>query len=135
MYKIYICNALVHACYAHGAGDEAMLSACQAGSGIGMTVDSFTRYGNWEEAGKPDLDQLQRGDVLVANKNIGSSDFHHVAMYLGDGMILQATRKNWDPESIAVTNLSAGYYDKFDFVMRYTGNGSFAKYAIKDVTE
>ena len=132
--KTYICNALVHACYAHGAGDPEMLKACQAGSGIGMTVDSFKRYGNWEEVGMPDMSELKKGDVLVGNKNIGLSDFHHVAMYLGDGMILQATRKGWTPESIAVTKLSENYYHRFDFVMRYTGSGGTSRYAIEEVT-
>ena len=132
--KTYICNALIHACYAHGAGDPAMLAACQSGSGIGMTEASFTRYGNWSNQGRPSMDNLQRGDVLVANKSMGSSKLHHVAMYLGDGMILQATRKNWTPESIAVSKLSSSYYSRFDFVMRYTGNGGGFSYSVEDVT-
>jgi len=128
--KTYICNALVHACFAHGAGDPSMLKACKHGHSVGMTKKSYTKYGNWKDAGKPS--KLERGDVLVANKHMGGTHFHHVALYLGDGKILEATRKGWSSKSIAVKPLSDRYYDRFDFVMRYTGNGGGEKYTIKE---
>lgn len=133
--KTYICNALVHACYAHGAEDPAMLKACRHGHSIGMTEESFTKYGKWKKAGKPSKEKLKKGDVLVANKSIGESEFHHVALYLGDGKILEATRKGWSDKSIAIRPLAAKYYDRFDFVMRYTGHGGGEKYIVKEVKE
>ncbi len=133
--KTYICNALVHAAYAHGAGDKAMLKACKSGSGIGMTEESFKRYGNWKNEGKPSADKLKKGDVLVANRDMGESDFHHVAMYIGDGKIVQATRKGWSEESISTRSLSGDYYGRFDFVMRYTGKGGGSVYTAEDITE
>lgn len=133
--KTYICNALVHACFAHGAADPKMLKACKEGHSVGMTEESYTRYGNWKNVSKPSKGSLKKGDVLVANKSIGESNFHHVALYLGDGKILEATRKGWSAESIAVRNLSSMYYDRYDFVMRYTGHGGGEKYTIEDVTE
>ena len=125
----------MHACFAHGAADPKMLKACKEGHSVGMTEESYTRYGNWKNVSKPSKGSLKKGDVLVANKSIGESNFHHVALYLGDGKILEATRKGWSAESIAVRNLSSMYYDRYDFVMRYTGHGGGEKYTIEDVTE
>ena len=133
--KTYICNALVHACFAHGAGDPEMLKACKKGDSVGMTEQSYTRYGDWKNVNKPAKSSLKRGDVLVANKNIGESDFHHVALYLGDGKILEATRKGWSAESIQVRQLAGMYYDRYDFVMRYTGHGGGEKYTIEETTD
>ena len=133
--KTYICNALVHACFAHGAGDPEMLKACKKGDSVGMTEKSYTRYGNWKNVNKPAKSSLKRGDVLVANKGIGGSDFHHVALYLGDGKILEATRKGWSDESIQVRPLANMYYDRYDFVMRYTGHGGGEKYTIEETTD
>ena len=131
--KTYICNALVHACFAHGAGDPEMLKACKRGDSVGMTEASYTRYHGWKNVNKPSKGNLKKGDVLVASKNIGESDFHHVSLYVGDGKVLEATRKGWSDESIAVRSL--GNYDRYDFVMRYSGTGGGEKYTIKDVTE
>ena len=117
--KTYICNAFVTAAYAHGAGDPHMLSLCEKGSGIKMNEESFGK--SWKNVGKPK--DLKKGDVLVANKNVGSSDFHHVALYAGDGKIVEAVRKGFSDESIREKSLSSGYYDRFDFVMRYVGEG------------
>lgn len=133
--KTYICNALVHACFAHGAGDPEMLKACKQGDSVGMTEKSYTRYGDWKKVKKPSKSSLKKGDVLVANKSIGGSDFHHVALYLGDGKVLEATRKGWSAESIAVRPLAGMYYDRYDFVMRYTGNGDGVKYTIEEISE
>lgn len=114
--KTYCCNPFVHAAYSHGAEDQKMLAACQAGGGIAMSEKSFTRYGNWEKHAKPKKSDLEKGDVIVKKK--------HVTLYIGNGQIVNATTKNWSPESIAVQDLSDGYYSSFDFVMRYTGVGS-----------
>ena len=122
--KTYCCNPFVHACYAHGAGDPAMLKACQSGHGIAMTKKSFTRYGHWKSAGKVSKSNLRRGDVLVRSD--------HVMMYIGDGQIVHASGGGWDAGSIQVTSLGGR---KYSFVMRYTGNGRGVKYVVKDVDD
>ncbi len=122
--KTYCCNPFVHACYAHGAGDPAMLKACQNGHGIAMTTKSFTRYGHWENVGKVSKGNLKKGDVLVRS--------NHVMLYIGDGQIVHAAGGGWDAGSIKVTNLGGR---KYTFVMRYTGNGRGSKYVIKEVDD
>ena len=120
--KTYCCNPFVHACYAHGAEDPAMLAACQKGSGIAMTKKSFTRYGCWKSVGKVSRGNLQKGDVLVRS--------NHVMMYIGDGQIVHAAGGGWDAGSIRVCDLGGR---KYSFVMRYTGTGKGTKDVIYDV--
>ena len=124
--KTYCCNPFVHACYAHGAGDPGMLKVCQRGGSVGMSVKSYTRFGNWKKVGKPAKSKLQRGDVLVRSG--------HVSMYIGDGQIVQAIDKGWTDESIRYNNLSDKSYAKYEFVMRYTGNGG-TKYEVRELSE
>ncbi len=133
--KTYCCNPFVHACFAHGAGDETMLAACQSGHSIGMTESSYTRYGCWEKVGKPDMSNLKKGDVLVANPNRGNSDSNHVMLYIGDGQIAHAARSGWDDDSIRVNKLTSGNYKRCDFVMRYTGNGSGKMLKVTEIVE
>ena len=52
-----------------------------------------------------------------------------------DGKILEATRKGWSAESIQVRQLAGMYYDRYDFVMRYTGHGGGEKYTIEETTD
>lgn len=122
--KTYCCNPFVHACYAHGAGDPAMLKACRSGHGIAMTQKSFTRYGCWKNVGKLSRANLKRGDVLVRSD--------HVMMYIGDGKIVHASGGGWDAGSIQVTGLNKRRYT---FVMRYTGEGSGTMDIIRDVDD
>ena len=124
--KTYCCNPFVHACYAHGAGDPGMLKVCQRGGSVGMSVKSYTRFGNWKKVGKPAKGKLQRGDVLVRSG--------HVSMYIGDGQIVQAIDKGWTDESIRYNNLSDKSYAKYEFVMRYTGNGG-TKYEVRELSD
>ena len=131
--KTYCCNTFVTACFAHGAGDPGALALCKKGNSIDMTKDSFRENGKWNSLGKPSMASLERGDVLVGNRNIGSSKSHHMAIYLGDGKIVQAKRSGWDAESINVQNLSSRRYGKFDFVMRYQGTGSGTKLVIHEL--
>ena len=119
--KTYCCNPFVHACFAHGANDQAMLKACQNGSGIAMKPESFTRYGNWKNCGKLSTKELKKGDVLVRTK--------HVMLYIGDGKIVHAAREGWGPEGIRVSDVSSNY----NFVMRYTGKGSGTKLVVHEV--
>lgn len=125
--KTYCCNPFVHACFAHGAGDQNMLNACKNGKSVSMTVGSFTRYGHWKSAGKPAYSDLRRGDVIVSNS--------HVMLYIGDGQVVHAGSEGWDSGSICIDNLSPGYYKSYDFVMRYTGTGSGTMYVIREIGE
>ena len=123
--KTYCCNPFVHAAFAHGAGDPAMLRACQRGDGIAMSEKSFTEYGHWKNVGKPAKGDLQRGDVLVRPD--------HVALYIGNGQDVRAVDKGWTDKSISVFNLPQSTYNKFKFVMRYTGNGRGTIYKVHEV--
>lgn len=125
--KTYCCNPFVSAAYAHGAGDKAMLKACQSGHGIGMKKSSYTRYGSWKDMGKPAFNNLKRGDVLVRST--------HVALYLGDGKYVQAGGEGWGANTIAVSDFTKKKYNSFSYVMRYTGTGSGTMYKIEDITK
>ena len=113
--KTYCCNPFVSACFAHGAGDEALLKACRRGKGVAMTEKSFTRYGHWKKYKKPAYGKLKRGDVLVKA--------NHVALYIGDGQYVQASGEGWGAKTISVSDLKKSRYGQFQFIMRYTGNG------------
>lgn len=126
--KTYCCNPFVHAAYAHGAGDPAMLKACQNGGGVAMSAKSYTRYGHWTNKGKISYGSLKRGDVLVCPS--------HVALYVGNGQIAQAADNDgaWTATSIRVNGMSKSRYEsKWKFVMRYTGVGKGVKYEIHEV--
>lgn len=114
----YCCNPFVHAAYAHGAGDATMLKACKAGSGVGLSESTFTRYGNWKKIAKPKKSDLKVGDCLLIK---GS----HVCIYVGGGKVSHAKREGWDAGSITTEALTDAAYKKYDFVMRYTGKGKF----------
>ena len=134
--KTYCCNPFVHACFAHGAGDPVLLESCSQGKGIGMTESTYTRYGCFEDLGKPDFSNLRRGDILVANPDRGPSKSNHVTLYLGDGMMVHAARGGWDDDSILVSKVTNKQYKRrFDFVMRYTGNGKGTKYVVKEESQ
>lgn len=124
--KTYCCNPFVHACYAHGAGDEKMLKDCRSGDAIDMTERSYTRYGTFERVGKPAIPSLKKGDVLVASS--------HVMLYIGDGQIVHACRSGWDKASITTAKCSS-YYGMVKFVMRYKGNGGGTTRIVKYLDE
>ena len=134
--KTYCCNPFVTACYAHGAGDPGAMALCQKGRSYAMTEESFLENGSWKALGKPKMSKLERGDVLVGNKDIGKSRSHHMALYIGDGKIVHAAHGGWTKDSITVSNLSSGRYARFDFVMRYTGDSNSmdgVKYVLEEV--
>lgn len=122
--KTYCCNPFVHAAYAHGAGDGAMLRTCQKGDSVGMNESDYTRYGTWYRVSKSS--ELEMGDVLVGG--------HHVMLYIGDDQVCHAAQEGWDAGSISVDDLASNskYYD---FVMRYTGTGSGTMYKVRELDE
>jgi len=111
--KTYCCNPFVHAAYAHGAKNPKMLKGCKAANGIGMTKNTFYKFGCWKCVGKPSYSKLKKGDVLVKST--------HVAMFIGNGKMVEASGGNWSTGSIAVKKMSKSRYNGFSFVMRYTG--------------
>ena len=111
--KTYCCNPFVHAAYAHGAKNPKMLKGCRAANGIGMEKSTFYKFGCWKCVGKPSYSKLKKGDVLVKSS--------HVAMYIGNGKMVEASGGNWSAGSIAVKKMSKSRYNGFSFVMRYTG--------------
>ena len=46
---------------------------------------------------------------------------NHVAMYIGKGKFVEASGGTWSAESIAVKKFTKAKYNKFTYVMRYTG--------------
>ncbi len=112
--KTYCCNPFVHAAYAHGAQNKAMLRACQKGSGIGLSDDTFTRYGCWENIGKPGFDKLVPGDVFVKKGR-------HASLYCGGDDEVEAGAGGWGPTSISVKSAARSRYNSCTYVMRYTG--------------
>lgn len=117
--KTYCCNPFVHAAYAHGAKISTMLKACQKGSGVGLSADTFTRYGCWENIGKPGMSKLVPGDVFVKKG-------HHASLYCGDGYVAEAARSGWDAGSIPYHKKAKDRYKSCTYVMRYVGKKSEA---------
>ena len=115
----YCCNPFVGAAWAHGGCIPRAISMCQNYSswdfnrGTGYDASSlFTKLG------KPSQSSLKPGDVLCNG--------HHVALYIGDGKIAEASggddnvrnSRGWN-NSIHITNL---YYNNFDRVYRYNSS-------------
>lgn len=122
--KTYCCNPFVHACFAHGAKDPQMLKTCQNGNSVGMEKSDYTRYGNWEDMGKPNQSDLKRGDVLIMSS--------HVMLYIGDGQIVHAGQEGWGANTISIDDCNS-FYNSVKFVMRYTGNGGGEMFKINEV--
>ena len=75
----FVCNTLVHACYAH-AGIPSMLSA----KGHAWWTKSYKGSKYWTEIKKPTkITDLKAGDVLASDS--------HFALYIGNGQIAEAT--------------------------------------------
>ena len=111
--KTYCCNPFIHAAYAHGAQHPGMLSGCKRANGIGMEKSTFYKFKCWKCVGKPKYSKLKKGDVLVKST--------HVAMYIGNGKMVEASGGNWSAGSIATKKMSNSKYKGFSYVMRYTG--------------
>lgn len=111
--KTYCCNPFVHAAYAHGAKNAEMLAACKKGSGAGLSVKTFTRYGCWENLGKPGYDQLQPGDVFLRTNA-------HASIYCGNDYVVEAEHEGWDADTIVYHKVGPRKYDRCSTVLRYT---------------
>ena len=122
-YKTYVCMTFVHAAYAHGAGDPAMLKDCKRGtrciSAYRKSLKSgANQYGCWAPVGYTrnlKASDLQPGDVLIWPGV-------HMAMYLDNTHIVDAGGygNGWGAETIAVRKQS---WKGASYVIRYTGQG------------
>ncbi len=114
--KTYCCNPFVHAAYAHGAQNEAMLKDCKKGYGVNLDDSSFLRYGCWKKLKKSkySFDKLKRGDVFVQKGR-------HVSIYCGGEDVVEAASGNWSSSSITVRASARSRYSSSAYVMRYTG--------------
>ncbi len=62
----------------------------EAWAHAGVTLLHYTGY-QWEEGPHVPLDDLQRGDLLFyATNNADPATIHHVGIYIGDGMMVDA---------------------------------------------
>jgi len=119
--KTYCCNPFVNAAFAHGGLDSETLKLCRNGSSLdyhkGRGYDTSSKF---KKVGHPKKSNLKPGDVLCRST--------HVAMYYGNGKIVQARgeddnkvgSKKWN-RSIGITTLTDKNYKNFPRVYRYRG--------------
>lgn len=119
----YCCNPFVHAAFAHGGNEQTMLQICQNGSSYDYKANKgYDKSPLFAKLGKPEMQYLKKGDVICWS--------NHVVLYLGDGMIVEATggddnvpySEKWN-NSIRVCALSDTRYANAQRVYRYIGNG------------
>ena len=116
--KTYCCNPFVHAAYAHGGGDQTMLNLCKRGGSYDW--NSYKTASMFRSVGHPAMSELLPGDVLCVTG--------HVAMYVGNGKIVEASggddgkpgSTKWN-NSISVSTMSTRTYNWFTHVYRYVG--------------
>ena len=126
----YCCNPYVHAAWAHGGLVPSMLSICRKGSSYGFAKsEGYAKSSLFKSLGHIDKEKLKKGDVLCND--------HHVALYVGDGKIAEASggddnkrnSRKWN-KSISVKTLSNSYYKSFPRVYRFIGSYSDFKHNI-----
>ena len=117
----YCCNPFVGAAWAHGGCIPKAISMCQNYSSWdfnpGQGYDASSLF---DKLGHPAKSKLKAGDVLCSGS--------HVALYVGDGKIAEASggddnKRNsagWN-NSIHVTTLTDGKYKNFSRVYRFNG--------------
>ena len=88
-----------------------------------MNSGDYTRYGNWENIGKPSYNSLEKGDVFIYEG--------HVMLFIGDDLIVHAAAEGWGANSIRTDDARVWYDNDIRFVMRYTGTGSGTMYKVK----
>ena len=117
----YCCNPFVHAAFSHGGDEKTMLQVCKGGG----SYDFHAKRGYdisplFAKLGKPSMGYLRKGDVICWS--------YHVALYLGDGKIVEAAggddnvrnSNKWN-NSIRVCSLSSTRYAKAQRCYRYIG--------------
>ena len=124
----YCCNPFIGAAWAHGGCIPAALKQCQNGKSWsfdkGKGYDSLAIFTN---LGHPAKSKLKKGDVLCKDG--------HIAMYIGDGKLVEAAmsddnKKNsskWN-NSIHVASLTDSRYKGFQRVHRYNGSVNTTMY-------
>lgn len=126
--KTYCCNPFVTAAWAHGGCVPAALKLCRLGSSWtfskGKGYDASKLFDN---LGKPAKKNLKKGYVLCSDT--------HVALYIGDGKIVEAAHgddnkkhsESWN-SSIRVTTLTDSRYNSFKRVHRFNGSVNTTAY-------
>lgn len=118
----YCCNPFVSAAWAHGGCVPKALSLCQKGSSWGFKKGSgYDASALFTKLGHPAKSKLKKGDVLCRDT--------HVALYIGDGKIVEAgsgddNKKGstkWN-NSIRVRALTDANYKNFPRVYRFNSS-------------
>ena len=118
----YCCNPFVSAAWAHGGCVPKALSLCQKGSSWGFSKGSgYDASALFTKLGHPAKSKLKKGDVLCRDT--------HVALYIGDGKIVEAgsgddNKKGstkWN-NSIRVRALTDANYKNFSRVYRFNSS-------------
>lgn len=118
----YCCNPFVGAAWAHGGCVPKALSLCQKGSSWGFSKGSgYDASALFTKLGHPAKSKLKKGDVLCRDT--------HVALYIGDGKIVEAgsgddNKKGstkWN-NSIRVKTLTDANYKNFPRVYRFNSS-------------
>lgn len=79
----YCCNPFAHAAWSHGGLVPVMLKKCHNGSSYGFsTNEGYAKSSLFKAKGKLSAKNLEPGDVLCSSS--------HVAIYAGNGKVLQA---------------------------------------------
>lgn len=115
----YCCNPFVGAAWAHGGCVPKAMELCSHGSSWDFTKGhGYDASSLFDNLGKPARSKLKKGDVLCSD--------HHVALYAGDGKIVEAAggddnkkgSASWN-KSIRVTELTSSRYAGFKRVHRF----------------
>lgn len=118
----YCCNPFVNAAWAHGGCVPKALSLCQKGSSWGFSKGSgYDASTLFTKLGHPAKSKLKKGDVLCRDT--------HVALYIGDGKIVEAGNGDdnkkgstkWN-NSISVKALTDANYKNFPRVYRFNSS-------------
>ena len=126
--KTYCCNPFATAAWAHGGCVPAALKLCRLGSSWSFEKNKgYDASKLFENLGKPAKKNLKKGDVLCADT--------HVAIYIGDGKIVEAGHgddnkkgsESWN-SSIRVATLTDSRYNSFKRVHRFKGSVNTTAY-------